>query len=194
MSNPDLIIIGGGAAAFAAATKASGLGKTALMVNAGLPIGGTCVNVGCVPSKHLLAVGDELYYGPRSNFKALRNGHESGFDFQTAIEEKRELVGALRTQNYENVLGALGGVSLLEGRARFVSPRAIEVNGERYEAERFLIATGSRTRPLPIEGLQDAGYLTVDADGLRLTRKGLLQADSLLPEYFEPEHRAVRYT
>ncbi|MDO8751826.1 MAG: FAD-dependent oxidoreductase, partial [Dehalococcoidia bacterium] len=43
----DLIIIGGGAAAFAAATKAADLGKTALMINSGLPVGGTCVNVGC---------------------------------------------------------------------------------------------------------------------------------------------------
>ena len=54
----DLVIIGGGAAAFAAATKANDLGKSALMINKGLPPGGTCVNVGCVPSKHLLAVGD----------------------------------------------------------------------------------------------------------------------------------------
>ena len=55
----DLIIIGGVAASFAAATKASDLGKTALMINGGLPVGGTCVNVGCVPSKVLLTIGDE---------------------------------------------------------------------------------------------------------------------------------------
>ena len=61
MEKLDLIIIGGGAAAFAAATKASDLGAKALMVNSGLPVGGTCVNVGCVPSKHLLTVSDELY-------------------------------------------------------------------------------------------------------------------------------------
>ncbi|MDA1349103.1 MAG: FAD-dependent oxidoreductase, partial [Chloroflexi bacterium] len=65
MQKFDLIIIGGGGAAFAAATKASDLGKTALLINSGLPLGGTCVNVGCMPSKHLLAVGDELFYGQR---------------------------------------------------------------------------------------------------------------------------------
>ena len=54
----DLVIIGGGAAAFAAATKANDLGRTALMVNSGLPIGGTCCNVRCVPSKNLLTVGE----------------------------------------------------------------------------------------------------------------------------------------
>src|SRR5581483_2326069 len=58
----NLLIIGGGAAAFAAATKAAELGKTALMVNEGLPLGGTCVNVGCMPSKHLLTVGDDYFY------------------------------------------------------------------------------------------------------------------------------------
>jgi len=62
MASHDLVIIGGGAAAFAAATKANDLGRTALMINSGLPIGGTCVNVGCIPSKNLLTVGDDLYH------------------------------------------------------------------------------------------------------------------------------------
>ena len=52
----DLVILGGGAAALAAITEASGRGLSTAMVNTGLPIGGTCVNVGCVPSKHLLAL------------------------------------------------------------------------------------------------------------------------------------------
>ena len=100
-----MIIIGGGAAAFAAATKASELGKTALMISSG-PLGGTCVNVGCVPSKHLLTVGDELYYGPRSKFKALANGHHSSFDFRTLMRGKSELIEGLRQKNYDDVLWA----------------------------------------------------------------------------------------
>lgn len=170
MTNPDLIIIGGGAAAFAAATRASDLSKTALIVNEGLPIGGTCVNVGCVPSKHLLTVGDELYYGPRSNFRALANGHKPAFDFRTAIAEKQGLVAALRQKNYASVADALEGVELLEGRARFVSPEAIEVDGERLESERLLIATGGAARRPPVEGLEEAGYQTnttiMDLDAL----------------------------
>lgn len=55
----DLIIIGGGAGAFAAAIKANELGAKTLMVNRGLPLGGTCVNVGCIPSKNLLRAGEE---------------------------------------------------------------------------------------------------------------------------------------
>ena len=80
----DLVIIGGGAAAFAAATKASDLDKTALIINSGLPIGGTCVNVGCMPSKTLLTLGDDLFYDQHPRFRALQNGHNPGFDFGAA--------------------------------------------------------------------------------------------------------------
>jgi len=59
----DLIILGGGAGAFAAAIKANELGAKTALVNAGLPLGGTCVNVGCVPSKTLLKIGEIAYYG-----------------------------------------------------------------------------------------------------------------------------------
>ena len=118
MPSPDLVIIGGGAAAFAAATKASDLGKTALMINEGLPIGGTCVNVGCVPSKHLLTVGEGLYYGPRSSFEALTNGRAPDFDFTTAIAEKRGLVAALRRKNYASVVEAMNGVEFRAAGAR----------------------------------------------------------------------------
>ena len=159
MERYDLIIIGGGAAAFAAATKAFDLGKRALMINSGLPLGGTCVNVGCVPSKHLLTVGDELYYGPRSRFKALLNGHEPSFDFKTAIREKDELVAALRQKNYANVLDYLDGVDLVEARAHFVGPTQVEAAGQMYEADKVIIATGSSTKSLPIPGMDQVNWL-----------------------------------
>ncbi|MFQ5860299.1 MAG: mercury(II) reductase [Dehalococcoidia bacterium] len=158
--NYDLLIIGGGAAAFAAATKASQRGATTLMVNGGLPVGGTCVNVGCVPSKHLLTVGDEVYYANRSKFKALANGHQPLFDYRAAIQEKDELVAALRSSNYLDVLGALPGVTYLEGRARFASPTQVEADGQVYEAKKVIIATGSSTKSLPIPGMDQVSWLT----------------------------------
>lgn len=155
------VIIGGGAAAFAAATKAADLGVKTLMVNAGLPLGGTCVNVGCLPSKHLLTVGDDLYYPPQPRFKGLANGQRPTFDFRTAIGEKRELVEAVRQSNYHNVLASFEGlVELREGRARFVDSTHVEVDGEVFEGEKFLIATGSSARLLPIPGLDATGWLT----------------------------------
>ena len=159
MAKTDLIIIGGGAAAFAAATKASELGKTALMINSGLPIGGTCINVGCMPSKHLLTVGDELYYAQRPRFKALRNGHKPSFHFPTAIQEKDELVAMGRKSNYIDVLESLSGVNSLEARARVVGPNQVEANGQVYEADKVIIATGSSTKPLPVPGMDEVRWL-----------------------------------
>lgn len=155
-----MLIIGGGAAAFAAATKASDLGASALMVNAGLPQGGTCVNVGCVPSKYLLTVGDEAYYPARPRFKALREGHQPKVDFQTAIAEKDELVADLRYTNYKQVLENLKGIAYREGKARFLSPTEVAVDGDVLKARHILIAVGSSTRPLPIPGLVPGRYLT----------------------------------
>ena len=133
----DLVIVGGGAASFAAATKANDLGKTALMVNSGLPIGGTCVNVGCMPTKNLLTVCDELYYGQHSRFRALLNGHEPAFNFATAIAEKDEIVASARQKNYVNVVESLETIPYVEGRAAFLSPSEVAINGEVFEARLF---------------------------------------------------------
>ena len=153
-----LIIVGGGTAAFAAATRAADLGVKVTMINEGLPLGGTCVNVGCVPSKHLL--------------EAVRRHHEAnhpmaGFmqststlDFAALKASKDELVASLRTMNYHDVLDALGNVELIEGRASFTGPREVEVGGRRYTGDRVLIATGARTRLDGVPGLAEAGALT----------------------------------
>jgi mercuric reductase len=157
----DLIIIGGGAAAFAAATKANDLGAAALMVNAGLPLGGTCVNVGCVPSKHLLAIADALVATKRSAFTSVQPAGLNGrFSVKAAREEKDELVAGLRERNYENVLESLEHVSFREGRGRIVAPGKVDVDGEVVEGRHILIATGSRASIPPIPGLEEAGYLT----------------------------------
>ncbi len=159
MAQYDIIIIGGGAAAFAAATKASQLGKTALMVNDGLPLGGTCINVGCMPSKHLLTAGDEFYYPQHPRFRAV-GAVNPPFDFRTAVAEKDEVVAKGRQSNYVNVLGSLTGVTHIEGRGRFAGHHEVEVNGETHRGTKILIATGSSTKPLAVPGLDEAGWLT----------------------------------
>ena len=157
----DLIIIGGGAAAFAAATKANDLGASALMVNSGLPLGGTCVNVGCVPSKHLLAIADALVATKHSVFTSVQPAGVKGrFSVKAARQEKDELVTGLRAHNYENVLASLEHVDFREGRGRIVAPGKVNVGGELVEARHILIATGSRASIPPIPGLEEAGYLT----------------------------------
>jgi len=77
----DLVILGGGAAAFAAITEASRRGLSTAMVNTGLPIGGTCVNVGCVPSKHLLAVAEHGAAASDNPFDAVTYTEEPTVDW-----------------------------------------------------------------------------------------------------------------
>jgi len=158
MEKYDLVIIGGGAGGFAAATKASDLGKKAVIINSGL-LGGTCVNVGCVPSKILLEMGSEFYTPQHPRFKALGKGHSTTFNFEAAIKEKDELVNGLRESNYIRIAKELG-IPIVEGKAKFISPKQVEVNGQTIEGVQFVIATGSRARILPFKGIDKVHYIT----------------------------------
>lgn len=152
----DLIILGTGAAGTSAATRAHRLGATRIaMVERG-PLWGTCVNNGCIPSKFFLAVGDLIYY---RNFG--HRGLEVGtrLDPKELIQEKRDLILRLRERKARRIFGELG-VELVEGVARFVSPKEIEVAGRRMEGRRFVIATGSSPSVPPVEGLSSVPFLT----------------------------------
>ncbi|MBI4037689.1 mercury(II) reductase [Candidatus Curtissbacteria bacterium] len=159
MEEYDLIIIGGGAGAFAAAIKANELRAKALIINHGLPLGGTCVNVGCIPSKNLLKAGEVLYYSQHHNFGGIKLRTEE-FDFGKTIQEELDVVAAMRKEKYEEVLKNLQNVTFIEGRAKFTSPVEIEVNGQKYQGKKFVIATGSTANVPPISGIKEAGYLT----------------------------------
>jgi|Deesub1362B_J571_1020462.scaffolds.fasta_scaffold01012_12 mercuric reductase len=151
----DLIIVGGGAAGFAAATKANELEADTLMVNNSVVgIGGTCVNVGCLPTKHLLHVAEVIHRARVWLSTSL------SFDFKTIIEEKDRLIEKLRKEKYEKVLRDLTYVDFIEGNARFISRTEIQVNGEVYTAKKFIIATGSSTFIPPVEGIENVDYLT----------------------------------
>ncbi len=162
MPKYDLIIVGGGAGGFSAATKSWELGAKTVIINSGLPLGGTCVNVGCVPTKVLLEIANEYYQPQHIRFKAAEPvmcNHPGPLDFQTAMSEKNGLVEALRESNYARIARELN-IPLIEGRAKFVSPRQVEVNGETLEADKFIIATGSRPKILPFKGIDGVGYIT----------------------------------
>jgi len=159
MNKFDLIIIGGGAGAFAAAIKANELGAKTLMVNKGLPLGGTCVNVGCVPSKTLLWAGEVMHQAKHHSIPGL-DIKVKNFDFATVVQHELDLVNTLRSEKYEKVLFNLEHVTHLDGKASFVSANEIEVNGERYSAEKFIIATGSTARVPDIEGIHEVGFVT----------------------------------
>ena len=103
MQKFDFIIIGGGAGAFAAAIRAEELKAKTAMINAGLPLGGTCVNVGCVPSKTLLWAGEILHTAKNHNIPGIEL-EVKNFDFQKVIQEELALIERLRTEKYEKVL------------------------------------------------------------------------------------------
>lgn len=159
MDQYDLIIIGGGAGAFASAIKADELGAKTLMVNKGLPLGGTCVNVGCVPSKTLLWAGEVMHLARNHNIPGLEI-EVKNFDFQKVVADELELVAKLREEKYEKLLQSIENVTHIEGKARFVSQNEIEVNGKKFYGEKFIIATGSIATIPPIGGVQETGYLT----------------------------------
>jgi mercuric reductase len=150
----DLAILGGGSASFAAAQRASALGARVLMVNAG-PLGGTCVNIGCVPSKTLIRAAESYHRQRHSPFRSVEACGRR-LHFAELIEEKRELVAELQKSKYGDVLAGLPHVRLCEGRGRLTGRQEFEVRGERYRAERILVATGSRPARPPISGLGDA--------------------------------------
>ena len=163
----DLIILGGGAAAFSAAIRADRNGAKALMVDGGT-IGGTCVNVGCVPSKRLLAVGDQFFRVANRRFEGLRLEDGWSAEFRSVIRAKDRIVASLRKSKYEDVLASLKGVDYVRGRAAFVSPHEVKVGRDRFEGEKFVIATGSSPTVPPIPGIKDVEYLTnVEALSLR---------------------------
>lgn len=128
-------------------------------------VGGTCVNVGCVPSKHLLLVGELNYYKD--------HGHagldmSSDLDFAEVINEKRQIVESLRKGKYANVIEALG-ISLFRGKATFVSNNELEVDDKILQADKFIVATGSSPHILPIEGIENIDYLT-NVEAMELSR------------------------
>ncbi len=163
----ELVILGGGAAAFAAITEASRRGFTTAMVNTGLPLGGTCVNVGCVPSKHLLEVGKTAFEPSRNSFDGVQYESEPVINWTAVLDEKDELVDQFRRENYVDVAEYFG-TDIYEGYGRFVEGTTIEVVDDedekaRISGEKALVATGSSPWAAPINGLDEVAYETSES-------------------------------
>jgi mercuric reductase len=162
----DVVIIGRGAGAFSSAIKASELseGRARIaMVGTG-HLGGTCVNVGCVPSKYLLESSHRHFYPQHPVFPGIGVSHPA-LDFRSVMRGLRRLVNEFRGEKYEKVLASYPNIDTYEGKGRFRSPTEVEVlNGKPkiLRAKNVVIATGSRPTAPPIDGLKEAGYITSD--------------------------------
>lgn len=162
----DLAILGGGAAAFAAAIKASELGAKVAMIESGT-IGGTCVNVGCVLSKYLLTIGEKFYYSHKHQFKGVK---EVPFrlNFSEVIVGKDELLVHLRKSKYSDVIEAFPNIDFIPERGEFVEKDTVKAGEKILKADKFIIATGSSSHILRLPGIEEVNYLTnVEALSLR---------------------------
>jgi len=158
------VILGGGAAAFAAITEASRQDLSTAMVNTGLPIGGTCVNVGCVPSKHLLAIAENGAAAAENPFDAVRYTEKPTVDWAGALDGTDELVERFRRENYVDVAEHFE-TDIYEGYGQLVDNTTIEVvngadEGACITGEKALVATGSSPWVPPIDGFDDIDYYT----------------------------------
>lgn len=152
----DLLIIGSGGAAFSAAIQAVSHGAKVGMIERGT-IGGTCVNIGCVPSKTLLRAGEINHLAGQNPFAGLQTT-AGPVDLKSLISQKDELVASLRQQKYVDLIDDYG-FELIWGEARFVGENTVKVNGRQITANRFLIATGASPAVPDIPGLSDVDYL-----------------------------------
>jgi mercuric reductase len=154
----DLVILGSGSTAFAAALRAQELGKTSVMTEE-RTIGGTCVNRGCLPSKNLIEAARLLHDAKNPRYPGLAPC-DLGLDFKALIAQKDEVIHGYRKKKYESLVG--GQFRMEQGHVAFVDAHTVEVNGKRLTGEKVLIATGSRPVLPGIEGLSDVPYLTSD--------------------------------
>ena len=161
----DLVVLGAGSAAFAAAIKATEAGYSVALVEHGT-LGGTCVNVGCVPSKALLRAGELAWGAGHHPFAGLATS-SGPVDLQALVAQKDELVGKLRQVKYADLVEDYG-FAVVPGHARFSGPEVLEVDGRSIQARVFLVATGASPALLAVPGLDEAGYLT-STSALELT-------------------------
>jgi mercuric reductase len=169
----DLVVIGGGSAGFAAAIRAAELGARVLLVEKGT-MGGTCVNVGCIPSKALIRAVEAYHEAQVHRFEGISTA-AGALQWHRVIAQKDALVASLRRIKYADVLQAYPEVRYLEGQARLGPGGAVYVNGSVFRARKVVLATGSSPWAPPIPGLQEVGYLTSnDALALRELPRSLI--------------------
>ncbi|WP_076925401.1 glutathione-disulfide reductase [Pseudoalteromonas sp. EB27] len=154
----DYIAIGGGSGGIASANRAAMRGAKVALIEA-KHMGGTCVNVGCVPKKvmwHGAQVAEAInLYAPDYGF----NVEVKGFDWSKLVQSREAYIGRIH-KGYDSGL-ASNGVTVIKGFAKFVDNKTVEVNGKHYTADHILIAVGGRPSIPHIEGAEHG----IDSNG-----------------------------
>ncbi len=159
-----IAIIGGGSAAFACAIRASEQGARVTMIERHAVIGGTCVNVGCVPSKILIRAAQEAHTQAAPHFRGIRP-HAPMIDRETLIAQQQARVTELRQAKYLDIVARNPAITLKRAHARFIDGHTLSLTdaggrGERLEADRFLIAVGASPSIPDVPGLRETPFWT----------------------------------
>jgi pyruvate/2-oxoglutarate dehydrogenase complex dihydrolipoamide dehydrogenase (E3) component len=162
----DVVAIGGGTAGLVTAAGVAGLGARAALVERDR-LGGDCLWTGCVPSKALISSA-RLANGFRKASSFGLPATEPALDGAAVLASARDVRARIEPHDDPERFRAMG-VDVVEGSARFLSPREIEVGDRRITARRFVIATGTRPSVPPIPGLDATGYIT-HAEAFERTR------------------------
>ena len=159
-STYDLIIMGSGSTAFAAALRATSYGARVLMFEKSV-LGGTCINWGCIPSKALIHAAlfkHEAHLGNKIGLNSEGDLH--AIDAERLFRHREAIVTRLRQERYLDVLGGMKGLELVKGTARFSDSHTVECDDRRYRSERVLIAVGGNPRIPDLPGLEKCSYYT----------------------------------
>ena len=159
MKHYDYLAIGGGSGGIASINRAASYGKKCAIIE-GKHLGGTCVNVGCVPKKVMwygANIAEALHkYAPDYGFDV----DVKGFDFAKLVASRSAYIERIHT-SYHNVL-AKNNVDVITGYARFIDAHTVEVNGERITADHIVIAVGGKPARPDIKGAEYG----IDSDGV----------------------------
>ncbi|MBV7256022.1 FAD-dependent oxidoreductase [Pacificimonas sp. WHA3] len=154
--NYDIAIIGAGSGGLSVASGAAQLGLKTVLFEADR-MGGDCLNVGCVPSKSIIAAGHAAHIARTSD--KLGVTAEPTIDFARSMQHVHDVIASIAPHDSAERFQGLGA-HVVQQRARFTGPATLDAGGETYTARRIVIATGSRPMIFPIPGLAETPYLT----------------------------------
>ena len=156
----DLLILGSGSTAFAAAIRAAELGKTAAMTEM-RTLGGTCVNRGCLPSKNLIEAARIVWESSHPRYKGLKPA-KMEINFGELISQKQDVVHAYRDKKYQSIVYEEDKIQVFSGQAELIDKHTVLLGGQKVNGGQILITTGTRPTIPQIEGLDQVPYLTSD--------------------------------
>ena len=154
----NLVVIGAGTAGLVAAAGAAGLGAKVALIERDL-MGGDCLNVGCVPSKALISAARAVRTVRYADEFGVQVPEGTTVDFARVMQRMRQLRAEISPNDSATRFRDLG-IDIFLGQGTFVGPNTVEVDGQRLEFKKAVIATGARASAPPIPGLDQVQYLT----------------------------------